>query len=618
MFRVLKFTKKNMSKKNIAAVLTVGLLVIMAALYSNLHGNFDILTWVVLSEGILILCILILYFSQLAVIKDVNEKKNQTLSLLRTRLAAMEASRDGIGVIDENGDITYVNHALLSLHGIEDNNSKQLLGKKWSSLYLHNGGGEVSLHALPQLQESGFWRGEVQVHNGDNQYLDADLCLTGLDDGGFIAVLRDVTERNTAEAKRQDLETQFFQAQKMEAIGRLAGGIAHDFNNILAAMNGYADFLIEDLDEGTPQHKFAASILQAGQQARDLVDQMLAFSRTGDSEVERFDLLETLKETLSMLSATLPKQIEIEENIELESAIIQGNVSKISQVIMNLCVNAGDAMEEDYGVLGVSLQKIDNKFLEELGILVDVMPSDNTVPMIRFEEFESERIRMSLGQLERGKSYLSLEVSDTGTGMSRLILERIFEPFFTTKSVDKGTGLGLATTHGVIASHGGVIVVDSTLGKGTKFRVILPIAYTELKDISNNMEGSAIFGEGKLLIVDDNDSVRAVMGKMLERLGYDVLQCASGLEALDYLRENPDEINLILTDFNMPKMTGLEFVEEVFMDFPKMPFIILSGYSEEKLKGVMQEHPSIKAVLRKPISKETISHKLHDILSGEA
>lgn len=583
------------------------------------------LYWSVLAIGFSGFLLVVLNTDKLRKLRKANEEKKLTLDLLKSRLAAMEASRDGLAIVGEDGTLKYMNNALMKMHNISEDEAHTYIGNSWEALYSQKGREDIlkgrkkiQEAAQSSLQEKGYWRGESPIAKKNGEIINAELSLTLLPDGGFIGTVRDISDRKKIEAERKDLENQFYQAQKMEAIGRLAGGIAHDFNNILAAMNGYAEFLIDDLEEKSPQHQFAVNILQAGRQARDLVDQMLAFSRRKESSKNVLDLTTPIYETLSMLQATLPKTIDVRPKINATSASINGNANQIAQVIMNLCVNAKDAIEDAHGTLKVELDIIQSSECGVVGIPVDSIDDFLEMPPIRLEELSPGRTRLVMGQILKDTDYVCLSVEDTGCGMSKIIMERIFEPFFTTKPIDKGTGLGLSTVHGVIAGHKGAMIVDSTLGKGTRFDLYFPLAESiveeEVDSESDIIDEAAT---GRILLVEDEDSVRTMLLTMLERLGYEAKACETGLEALDMLRENPGLFDLVLTDHNMPKMTGLELAQQIVYDFPQMPFILLSGYSEERLRELMDENPAIKAILRKPIAKNALAQKIQAVLSAQ-
>ncbi|MCB1563067.1 MAG: response regulator [Alphaproteobacteria bacterium] len=577
------------------------------------------LYWSVIAIGLSGFVLTVLNSDKLRALKKINDEKKQTLKLLEDRLAAMEATHDGIGIVDSEGHLAYMNKAFKTLHGIEDTGN--YIGQHWSHLY--EGHDHISKEALSKLEEQSFWCGTMPIMHGDGKIVHAELSLAQLPDGGFIGTARDVTAQHLSAMEKAQLQEQFYQAQKMEAVGRLAGGIAHDFNNILAAINGYAEFLVEDIEPENPSRQFAVNILQAGQQARSLVDQILAFSRRKTMNTERMDIVQPLRESLSMLEASLPKSIDVVTDIRLEHAPVTGNATQISQVIMNLCVNAKDAMAEDKGELRLSLKKADINDYRTFDIvgasasLEQQEEGEESNLPIRIDDVSPGRSRLFLGHFREGTDYVCLNIIDTGSGMSRAIMERIFEPFFTTKPVEQGTGLGLATVHGVLTVHKGVMIIDSMIGQGTSFEIFLPMLKDEeasrIVDLPHAEDGN---GSGRVLLVEDQPHVADMLVNMLERLGYEAHACKTGLEALDVLRETPGAWDLVITDQNMPKMTGLELVVQAHLDFPELPFILLSGYSEEKLQELMEKHPAIKAILRKPVSKPVLAQTIKAVLSS--
>lgn len=586
-------------------------------IFRLMKGRERMVYWSVIAVGLTGFLLIILNSEKLKRLERINAEKRQALVLLEYRLAAMEASFDGIVILDGDFNINYMNRAFMDIHG-RKGDGDEFLGNPWIKIYGPTNREVMENAILPMLTQKGFWFGNISIHRPDETIADVELSLTKLQDGGFIGTMHDISDKIRADQEKEHLQAQFFQAQKMEAIGRLAGGIAHDFNNILAAMNGYAEFLTEDLEEGSQQHKFAANILQAGKQARDLVDQILTFSRRNDasSRDPALDLIDPLTESLGMLHATLPKTLEVVTNVNLNTALIRGNATQMSQVIMNLCVNARDAMGDDHGILKIGLEEVDPVVDCPAHMLADDLPSQTEMPPIRIDDVASDKTRLVLSTLARGQRYICLSVEDTGSGMPRVIMEHIFEPFFTTKPVDKGTGLGLATVHGVLTSHQGALLLESTISKGTVFKLYFPLMDQEVQVERKDKDQGLTLGSGRILLVDDQPDVRDMTLNMLERIGYEALACQNGLEALNLIRESPDYFDLVLTDQNMPKMTGLELINQVSAQYPSMPFIILSGYSQEKLQDMMQENPAIKAVLRKPVTKENLAHKINAVIGG--
>ncbi len=602
-----------------AAVLALSLFVIgggLAALLISMPAHIDFLTFAAMAQGLFLLIIVSLYAYQSKTLQAFSLQRQRDSVLLESRLMAMEAAHDGICIADHEGNIVYMNKALIDLHGIAQYQAGAYLGSPWAKLYNH-AQKEINMQEiLADLRARGYWRGEMPVSCEDGRNIYVDLSLTLLPDGGFIGTVRDITEQQKADQEKNELQKQFYQSQKMEAVGRLAGGVAHDFNNILAAINGYAEFLVEDLGEGTTARNFAINILQAGLQARNLVDHMLAFSRRSEHEGQEIDIVIPLLECLSMLSASLPKTIECHTDIVVESAPVKADPTQISQVIMNLGVNAADAMEDERGKLTVALKRVSSEEFEGTARIVESFSDLVKTPLMRIDDMEPGRTRLVLGSFVRGQEYFCLRVTDTGCGMGRTTMEHIFEPFFTTKPVDKGTGLGLAMVHGVVAANQGVMIVDSTLLEGTSFTLFLPAAELLPESKQEQVFLRNIKGTGKILLVEDQESVRDMMMNMLERLGFETQSAENGLIALDIIRENPGGFDLVVTDQNMPKMSGIELVEQVHIDFPDLPFVLVSGYSHEKLEALIGDHPAIKSVLRKPVAKEAMAEKINLVLAA--
>lgn len=426
-------------------------------------------------------------------------------------------------------------------------------------------------------------------------------------------------EREESLKEKQALEQQFYQAQKMEAIGRLAGGVAHDFNNILAAINGYAEFLAEDIKD-KQQKKYAENILQAGGQARDLIDQIMSFSRQRESLKEAVNFTDMISQAVPMLSATLPKTIQLNIDITNEDLAVLANSTQISQTIMNLCVNAADAMDDEHGDLAISVKKINAADVKVNDFITASLPNvEDTAPM-RFEEVDHSHARVVLNHLSAQHDYVSLEVKDTGSGMTIELMHKIFEPFFTTKEVGKGTGLGLSSTHGMVLSHQAAMIVDSVLGKGTSFQLFFPLLKETVSAKPDQLVVNDFSGGdgGLILLVEDQEQVRDMMMSLIERLGYEAESCSNGLEALTILNENPDAFDLVISDHNMPVMTGIELAEKSALSEPNLPFIIATGYSPERLKKLGEMNPVIKDILYKPVKHEVLSATIRAALKNKA
>ncbi len=336
----------------------------------------------------------------------------------------------------------------------------------------------------------------------------------------------------------------------MEAIGTLAGGIAHDFNNILTPILGYTDMIIDDVPEDSRIRADMEKVIKAANRAKDLVQQILTFSRQVEQERKPVKIHLVVKEALKLLRATLPTTIEIRQNIDTGCGAVLADPTQIHQVLINLCTNAYHAMRESGGVIEVSLG------------MVEI----------------STELAMNYPNLHEG-TYVRLTVSDTGHGMDRGTIERVFEPFFTTKGVGAGTGLGLSVVHGIVVSHGGEITIESELGKGTRFHVHLPRADSVVEREAPR-DDPIPEGKERILFVDDEEEIARMGKRMLERLGYDVTMRTSSVEALEAFRSQPDGFDLVITDQTMPDMTGVEFVGELLRIRPDLPIILMTGFSE--------------------------------------
>ena len=390
--------------------------------------------------------------------------------------------------------------------------------------------------------------------------------------------LRDLT-------KQKELETQLRQAQKMEAIGTLAGGIAHDFNNILTAIMGHAEILnFFHIERDSPARPHLDGVLKAAYRAKDLVQQILAFSRQTEQETKPILLAPLVTEAVRFLRAVLPATIEIRQSVEGKEARVLADPSQMHQVIMNLCMNSAHAMKNTGGVLEIKLEEV---------------------------ELEPQAMERFL-HLTPGP-YVKLTVTDTGHGMAREVLGRIFDPYFTTKEVGEGTGLGLAVVHGIVKNHRGLITVDSELGKGAVFEVLLPRLTGEVRASSAEADSFLPGGGECILFIDDEESIVEIAKTALETLGYEVVGVTSSTEALDTFQSQPGRFNLVITDLTMPHMTGLQLAEQLMRVRPGIPIMLCSGFgemgtqTEAKAKGIRE-------YVDKPISLSALTKVIRNVL----
>ncbi len=374
-------------------------------------------------------------------------------SHLSQRLSAVESMEDGIAIVDTQGAFDYVNPAMVELLGFQD--AQRQMGRLWLDVLTETSARHLAQDVLPALPNTHRWRGEVMAVKASGDDIPLEISITRLDEGGAVIVARSLVEQKANAAERARLQAQFFGAQKMEALGTLAGSIAHDFNNMLTSIMGYATFLIDDLPAETHQNGYARHILTAGERAQSLVAQILSFSRRGESAHKVFPPASILQETSVFLQAMLPPRIDLSLQIEDDDLEIVGDPTQIAQVVMNLAVNARDAVPKTGGTIKLALSEI--------------FPDDqasNGAPSASFG---------NLTDLPEGTDrWLCLAVSDSGEGMSAGVLKRIFEPFYTTKGDCGGTGLGLAAVQGIVIEHGGGMTVSTKPGEGSTFCVYLP------------------------------------------------------------------------------------------------------------------------------------------------
>jgi len=393
---------------------------------------------------------------------------------------------------------------------------------------------------------------------------------------------RDVSERRRAEEERARLEAQLRQAQKLETIGTLAGGIAHDFNNILTAVIGYLDLALPEVPSESRALADLREVRRAADRAKDLVRQILLFSRQGEQERRSVNLASLIKETLKLIRATLPTTIEIRETVDRTTAPVLADPTQLHQVLMNLCTNAAHAMRQT-GVLDVGLGTV----TVDAG-MAEAPPT-----------------------LAPGR-YAQLRVRDTGHGMDPTTLDRLFEPFFTTKPPGEGTGLGLSVVHGIVTNHGGAIDVESAPGAGTTFTIYLPVA-ASAPEAALVSDATDLTGHEHLLVVDDDPAIAEVTKRLLERQGYRVTARTSSPEALELLRADAGQYDAMLTDQTMPGLTGLQLAEAALQLRPDLPIILTSGVADAPLAD-QGRALGVREFLVKPVNTRDLGEAIRRVL----
>jgi two-component system cell cycle sensor histidine kinase/response regulator CckA len=440
--------------------------------------------------------------------------------------------------------------------------------------------------AVALLQSQGFapaWEKELITKNGER--VPVLLAVAMLEHPMCIAVMTDLTDRKKAEKALLETEKQLRLAQKMEAIGSLAGGVAHDFNNILSVILSYAGMLLSDVGPDDPMRESLEEIRQAGQRAAALTRQLLLFSRHQVFEPAVIDLNDVLAGMDKLIRRILGEDVEVISVQGEPLSRVLADPSHMEQVIMNLVVNARDAMPT-----GGKLT------LETKNVVLDQAFSEK-----------------HLGVLP-GPSVL-LSVTDTGQGMDKETQSRIFEPFFTTKERGKGTGLGLSTVFGIVHQSGGSIWVDSEPGVGTSFKVYLPPSERELEAVRKLAPAPILTGTETILLIEDEEHVRAVSRAILARSGYNVVDVNNPAEAIGVCGKPSKPIHLVLTDIVMPKMSGPELAKQLRILRPEIKVLYMSGYTDDTIIRHGMLDPTT-AFLQKPFTPEDLLRKVRDVLDG--
>jgi PAS domain S-box-containing protein len=429
----------------------------------------------------------------------------------------------------------------------------------------------------PQLFE---W--QCRRKNGEFFWVEVALSRSATEDEGqVIAVVRDISERKRAEETRAEEEKRLRQAQKMEAMGALAGGVAHDFNNILTAIIGYAELEREDLLAEGRDIGNCEEIVKAGHRAKEIVQQILGFSRHEEQQFRAVEIGPVVREALKFIRATIPSTIEIEDSVARKGCVVRCDATQIHQVVMNLCTNAYHAMRnQGSGILRVSLSPLS---LQER----EVACVEGTVP---------------------AGDYVRLVVSDTGCGIEEANLERVFDPYFTTKSKGEGTGMGLSVVLGIVKITGGHVAVQSRVGSGTSFSLYFPQCRPEPETILASSDKTALprHGTGRILFVDDEEPLTRLGQRILESLGYQVRTLTSPVDAWAMFLNDPSFCDLVITDMAMPKMSGADLAQRILAVRPELPILLCSGFSET-LDAQKAFDLGIREFLVKPVAKADLA-----------
>jgi PAS domain S-box-containing protein len=508
-----------------------------------------------------------------------------------------EATEDALFVHDaETGAILDVNPKACAVYGYTPEEMRSidigLLSSGVEPYTLAN-----ALKLIDRAKREGPVRVDWQGRNRDGTLHWDEVFIKAVKIGGadrILAVTRDVTERKRAEEDRIRLESQLRQAQKMEAIGQLTGGIAHDFNNILTSSLGYLTMAqAQAVYYGDAKlAKYLDRAERSGLRAKELIQQMLTFSRGQRGDPRSLQLAPQLNEAVKLLTSSLPSSVEIQTEFGTDVPCVMVDPLHVEQVLMNLCINARDAMQGQ-GSLTITLKAAN---------------CDHSVCAACHQPVKG--------------AFVELAVTDSGPGIETPVLERMFEPFFSTKEVGKGSGMGLAMVHGIVHEYGGHIQVDTVLGRGTTLRVWFPAWFpASAADQGQGAlpESDAVAADGltalrgRVLLADDESSVREFMDDLLGSWGFSVTVAGNGVEACERFAANPDDFDLVVLDQTMPRMTGLEASEQLLKLRPDVPVVLATGYSEHVTEGRVSA-AGIRALVRKPLDISAFRTLLETLL----
>lgn len=487
----------------------------------------------------------------------------------------METMAEGALTMAADGTILYCNRQLATMLGAPLNwiigrSLREIMPfKDWQALQ----------GVLDACGTSGC-RGEYHLFTSGGREITTSVSACPIQLQGvecFCLVISDLTEQRS-------FEQQLRRAQKLEALGTLAGGIAHDFNNVLAGIIGFAEMVLEDMRPDSPEHRRLTMVLKAAHRGRDLVRQILLFSRQSERDKKPLALVEVVEDTLKLLRPAFPSTVEIVWKGTADDCRILADPAQMHQVVTNLCTNAVHAMRETGGIL-------------QLAVSRTIVEEGSPPPVAEMAPCE----------------YVVLEVSDSGCGMDLETMEQIFDPFFTTKREGEGTGLGLSVSHGIAKSHGGYIAVESAPGNGSKFLVYLPRLTEDVIIRDEVASYSPTGGRERILIVDDEDILVELNRQRLSGFGYDVAATTSSLDALQIFRQAQDSFDLVITDETMPHLTGMDLAAELLRARPGIPIILCTGHSD-KVSPERSREAGIQKLLMKPFDKRELAEAVRQVL----
>ena len=566
---------------------------------------------------------------------------------------AIELSQDAISLLDADNRFVFANRACAMLYGYP---VEELLGQPLDMIYDALGRQRLHQEVLPVLRSNGAWHGTSNARHRAGGAIEQEVSMAALPDGGTVRVARDVTARNAAQRTRRRLRAELHQAQKLESVGRLAGGIAHDFNNVLAAIAGYAGFLVDDLAPDSSEAGYARQIATAAERGKTLVQQILSFSRRDSLTMTPIDISEVVSETAGLLSAAMPRDLQLDCELPETLLRVRGNESALGRAVMNLATNARDALGDTATArVRISVCRRETALSPPDPDAATAETSElEGVGPVQLVELPDGRHELRIGQLDHPGGTIEVSVADDGCGIPADKLERVLEPFYTTKQVGKGTGLGLSAVSGIALSHGGGLTITTGPDRGTVVTLHLAelppeetraagtgrdqaaggasaskpstgtpsaaaatapataaAASTAATEPAPGATGPANTapetGRALVLIVDDEQTVAQMTADAVGRLGHAALTTTSASQALDLVRARHGEIAHLVTDLNMPEMTGSDLAQAVKQIDRDITVTLISGrtpLAHERSPGAIDH------LLEKPIARDKLARIL--------
>lgn len=527
-----------------------------------------------------------------ATIRDISERKRilgeleqrveERTASLKKLSEEVEQAAEAILITDKDGTIEYINQTFTRFTGYT---LDEVVGKNPRILKSGNQDTPFYTHMWDTITHGKHWQSRVVEKRKDGTFYPALLSIAPIFNDGhqithYVGYHQDMTEL-------QNLEEQFHQAQKMEAVGVMVGGIAHEFNNMLAGITG--NLYMAKFEEGISPEvtEFLNNIEELSFNAAEMIQQLLAFSRKASVSKKNIPLTMFCKETLKLQAVSLPESINLKQRICREKLTVKGDPILLQQALINLINNARDALES----------------------------TDDPTITVELNAFEADKAFEEHHPELSSREFARLTISDNGHGVSQDHLEHIFEPFFTTKAIGKGTGLGLSMVHGTVQSHGGTIEVEPASPQGTSFHLYLPLVESLSPGESSDKADQVIHGHGEtIMLADDESNILSIGQSILEKLNYHVITASNGQEAIDKLQKHHTDIDLIILDLVMPRLGGVDAAEQIRQHYPDMPIIFSTGYDIKETANMgIKESNAI--ILHKPFSITTLSQLISESLS---